>query len=50
MIDSLVWLKENLEEKEIMDYVEWKDSKRQKEENDERNQVTFNGIRKFQRC
>jgi len=50
MIDSLVWLKENVEEKEMMDYVEWVNWQRQKEENNERNQVTFNGTRKFQRC
>jgi len=36
MIDSLVWLKENVEEKEMMDYVEWKDWQRQKEENNDR--------------
>jgi len=50
MIDSLVWLKENVEEKEMMDYVDWVNWQKQKEENNERNQVTFNGTRKFQRC
>ena len=36
MIDSLVWLKENLEDKEMMDYVEWKDWKNKKEDNNDR--------------
>lgn len=35
---------------ELRDYVDWKDWQKQKEENNERNQVTFNGTRKFQRC
>lgn len=31
MIDSLVWLKENVEEnQELRDYVDWKDWQRQK--------------------
>jgi hypothetical protein len=36
MIDSLVWLKENVEVKEMMDYVKWVNWKRQKEENNDR--------------
>ena len=37
MIDSLVWLKENVEDnQELRDYVDWKDWQRQKEENDDR--------------
>lgn len=36
MIDSLVWLKENVEDREMMDYVEWKDWQNKKEENNDR--------------
>jgi len=36
MIDSLVWLKENVEDKEMMDYVDWVNWQRQKEENNDR--------------
>ena len=37
MIDSLVWLKENVEDKEeLSDFVDYKDWQRQKEENDDR--------------
>ena len=36
MIDSLVWLKENIEDKEMMDYVDWKDWQNKKEENNDR--------------
>jgi len=51
MLNSLVWLKENVEDnQELRDYVDWVNWQRQKEENNERNQVTFNGTRKFQRC
>jgi len=50
MLNSLVWLKENVEDnQELRDYVDWKDWQRQKEDIDERHQVTFNGNRKFQR-
>ena len=37
MLNSLVWLKENVEDKEeLSDYVDYKDWKRQKEENNDR--------------
>ena len=37
MIDSLVWLKENVEDnQELRDYVDWVNWQRQKEENDDR--------------
>ena len=49
MIDSLVWLKENVEEKEMMDYVEWKDSQRQKEENNDRIKTKLANAKEFSR-
>jgi hypothetical protein len=37
MIDSLVWLKENVEDnQELRDFVDYKDWQRKKEENDDR--------------
>jgi hypothetical protein len=47
MIDSLVWLKENVEDKEMMDYVEWKDWQRQKEDKNERVKTSKFGIKEF---
>lgn len=37
MIDSLVWLKENVEDNQrLRDYIDWKDWKRQKEDKNDR--------------
>lgn len=37
MMNSLVWLKENIEDnQELRDYADWKNWQRQKEDNDER--------------
>lgn len=47
MVDSLVWLKENIEENDMRNYVDWVNWKRQKEENHERNQVVKSGIKEF---
>ncbi len=40
MIDSLVWLKENVEERqELRDYVDWKNWQKQKEDHNDRIKV-----------
>jgi len=49
MVDSLVWLKENIEENDMRDYINWVNWKRKKEENENECNFTFTRTRKFQR-
>ena len=50
MLNSLVWLKENVEDnQELRDFVDYKDWKRQKEENNDRIKTADFEAKKLQR-
>lgn len=48
MIDSLVWLKENVEDnQELRDYIDWKDWQRKKEDNNDRIETADFRVKEF---
>lgn len=51
MIDSLVWLKENVEDnQELRDYVDWKDWQNKKEENDDKIKTKLVNTKELSKC